>query len=498
VNGPTYPRLLKEGQLYLETVKARQGLQKRIQEFQADMVHLESQVSQATQALAQQVKASGITGQEMALVEPLLDRLTGKPQPDASPELQALEAKVTEALPEPVRKLGNLARATTLKRKALAEAERELDAAQQKITALQQELIDHQILPVVGVDEVLQVISEQANVPLNKISEDEEARLLGMKDEIRKRLIGQGPAVEAVVAAIQKNKLGMTKGNRPIGSFLFLGPTGVGKTELAKSVAEYLFGDESAMIRVDMSEYMEEHSVSKMIGSPPGYVGYDDAGQLTERVRKRPYSVVLFDEIEKAHPRVYDLMLQILDDGRLTDSQGRTVDFKNTIVMMTSNKGTAEIMKQFTQIGGDLDPESRRFKHLNANLRKFARKAVAEDSRFRPEFLNRLDEIVTFHPLMQAHIREIIPIQLKQLNADLLNTEARVQVTLDPSGLAHLAEKGTDVMNGARPLKRLMDGIKTAISFGLLNRTILPGDTLTLTADLLSQWEREAEARKHS
>lgn len=507
-SGPTYPRLMKEGQLYLENIKVRQGLQKRVQEFQSDLIPLDSSVQKLKDDLNKAVRTglhAQVTGidevQLKTAIESVVEKRLNGNRPGATPvtpEQKALQDKVDDAaFAEPIQQLVKSMRAAALKRRSLTESEKELDTVQAKITLLQSQLVEEQLMPVVGIHDILEVISDQANVPIQKISEDEEEKLLKMKDEIRKRVIAQGPAVEAVVAAIQKNKLGMSKGSRPIGSFLFLGPTGVGKTELAKTVAEYLFGDENAMIRVDMSELMEEHSVSKLIGSPPGYVGYDDGGQLTEKVRKRPYSVVLLDEIEKAHPRVFDLLLQILDDGRLTDSQGRTVDFKNAIVIMTSNKGTREIMQQFEQVGGDLDPDSPRFNHMYKNLRKFAKREIAADQRtFRPEFLNRIDDTVVFHPMMQAHIKEIIPIQLKQLNKDLLNTEAKVQVTLDPSAVDYIAVKGTDVMMGARPLKRLMDNIKSSIADGLLKKTIQPGDQLTLTAAMLKAWEAESESRR--
>ncbi len=271
----------------------------------------------------------------------------------------------------------------------------------------------------------------------------ETTKLLHMDKEIKKRVIGQDVAVETVAASVRRSRAGLGDPGRPIGSFLFLGPTGVGKTELARALAEFLFDDDRAMIRVDMSEYMEKHSVSRLVGAPPGYIGHDEGGQLTEPVRRRPYAVVLFDEVEKAHADVWNILLQVLDDGRLTDGQGRTVDFKNTIIVLTSNLGSAHI--QAVEEKKDLDAGLRR---------ELVRRGVMEELRksFRPEFLNRLDDVVVFDRLEAAQIRQIVDIQLTAFTARIRPRELSVEVS--ESARAWLAEAGWDPQYGARPLKR--------------------------------------------
>jgi ATP-dependent Clp protease ATP-binding subunit ClpB len=268
-------------------------------------------------------------------------------------------------------------------------------------------------------------------------------KLLHIEEELRKRVVGQDAAVEAVANAVRRSRAGLGDPNRPIGSFLFLGPTGVGKTELARALAEFLFDDERAMIRLDMSEYMEKHAVARLIGAPPGYVGYEEGGQLTEPVRRRPYSVVLFDEVEKAHADVWNVLLQVLDDGRLTDGQGRTVDFKNTVIILTSNIGSAHMQAIEERPG--LDPETRR---------ELVRRTVLDEVRkvFRPEFLNRLDEIVVFNRLEQSQIRRIVDIQLSRFSTRLQRRDLSLDVT--DRAKDFLAEVGWDPQYGARPLKR--------------------------------------------
>ena len=290
--------------------------------------------------------------------------------------------------------------------------------------------------PEVTEEDIAAVISQWLNIPLQKLTQTESERLLHMEDDLHKRVIGQSEAVEAVSQAIRRARAGFKDKNRPVGSFLFLGPTGVGKTELAKALAEILFDDERNMIRIDMSEYMEKHTVSRLIGAPPGYVGYDEGGQLTEAVRRRPYSVILLDEIEKAHADVFNVLLQVLDDGRLTDGQGRIVDFKNTLIIMTSNLGSAEIMQK----KGEITREE-----VQSMLMRF----------FRPEFLNRVDDIVVFKALQEEQIKDIVKLILKELS-DRLQKQLEITLTASDEAIAYLASAGFDPAFGARPLKRLI------------------------------------------
>ncbi len=308
----------------------------------------------------------------------------------------------------------------------------------------------------VGEEEVAEVVSRSTGIPLSRLVESEREKLLHLEDELHKRVIGQDEAITAVADAIRRSRAGLADPNRPIGSFIFLGPTGVGKTETAKALAQQLFDTEDNMIRLDMSEFMEKHTVAKLIGAPPGYVGYDEGGQLTEAVRRHPYSVLLFDEIEKAHPDVFNALLQVLDDGRLTDSHGRTVDFRNTVVVLTSNIGSPQILEA-SRSGADYDS-------IKATV--FAQL----QQQFRPEFLNRIDDVIVFHALDQAQVREIAAVQLDQLRARL--AERRIGLEVGDAALDHLARIGFDPVFGARPLKR---AIRTHIETPL-SRLIIAGD----------------------
>jgi ATP-dependent Clp protease ATP-binding subunit ClpB len=291
--------------------------------------------------------------------------------------------------------------------------------------------------------------------------ESEQAKLLHMEDELRQRVVGQDDALAAVAAAVRRARAGLQDPNRPIGSFVFLGPTGVGKTETARALARFLFDDEHAMTRIDMSEYMEKHTVARLIGAPPGYVGYEEGGQLTEVVRRRPYSVVLFDEIEKAHPDVFNVLLQILDDGRLTDGQGRTVDFRNTVLIMTSNIGSQLIV--------DLGPGQR------GELERRVQEALR--AHFKPEFLNRIDETIIFHQLDRAQIRRIVDIQLERVQK--LLEERRIQLDVSDAARDLLAEKGYDPHYGARPLKRVIQRmLQDPLAMKILEGTIPDGSKL--------------------
>lgn len=292
----------------------------------------------------------------------------------------------------------------------------------------------------VSEDDVAAVVSRWTGIPVQRILEGEMEKLSGLEEDLHLRVVGQDEAVGAVADAVVRARAGLKDPHRPVGSFIFLGPTGVGKTELARSLAEVLFDDEKAMIRIDMSEYQEKHTISRLVGAPPGYVGFDDGGQLTEAVRRRPYSVILFDEVAKAHFDVFNLLLQVLDDGRLTDSKGRTVDFKNTILIMTSNVGSHRILEYQGQLEGE--DYQRMQETVLAELR----------GHFRPEFLNRVDELIVFHGLSQEHLREIVKIQLSHLRARL--AERSIELALDTRSLDYLAEVGYDPHYGARPVKR--------------------------------------------
>ncbi len=313
-------------------------------------------------------------------------------------------------------------------------------------------------------EDIAEVVSTWTGIPVSRLMEGEMQKLVHLEEALHARVVDQVDAVEAVANAIRRSRAGLSDPNRPIGSFLFLGPTGVGKTELARALADYLFDDERAIVRVDMSEYQERHTVSRLVGAPPGYVGYEEGGQLTESVRRRPYSVVLLDELEKAHTDVFNVLLQLLDDGRLTDGQGRTVDFRNTIIIMTSNLGSTVFS----------DPSIGREKQ---------KAAVLEDVRmaFRPEFVNRIDEIVVFEPLGRDEIRQIVDIQLDGLQRRL--EDRKLSVTLTDGARDYLANKGYDPAFGARPLKRLIQReIQDPLAMKLLSGDIKDGDTVEIDA----------------
>ncbi|HET9676560.1 MAG TPA: AAA family ATPase, partial [Solirubrobacterales bacterium] len=300
--------------------------------------------------------------------------------------------------------------------------------------------------PVVGEEEIADIVSMWTGIPVFKLTEAETKKLIRMEEELHKRVIGQEVAITAVSKAIRRSRAGIKDPKRPAGSFIFLGPSGVGKTELARTLAEFLFGDEEAMVRIDMSEYMEKHAVSRLVGSPPGYIGYDEGGQLTEAVRRKPYSVLLLDEIEKAHPDVFNILLQILEDGRLTDAQGRTVDFRNAIVIMTSNIGAGEIAKN-TSIGFTVSDETgMSYDDMKNRIMSDLKKV------FRPEFLNRIDEVIVFHKLAKEEVKEIIDLMINRVRVQVAEHELQLELTDEAKDL--LVDKGWDPSMGARPLRR--------------------------------------------
>ena len=362
----------------------------------------------------------------------------------------------------------DLNRAAELRYGKLADLERKLAAEEERLTKKQgpQRLLKEEV----DEEDIAAVVSRWTGVPVSRLLEGEMQKLLHLEDELHRRVVGQDEAVTAVAEAVIRARTGLKDPNRPVGSFIFLGPTGVGKTELARALAQALFDDEHAMIRIDMSEYQEKHTVARLIGAPPGYVGYEEGGQLTEAVRRRPYSVILFDEIEKAHRDVFNVLLQILDDGRLTDGQGRTVDFKNTIIIMTSNIGSVRILEYrgaFEGIAYDRMKE-----------------AVLEEMRshFRPEFLNRVDEIIVFHALAEEQLKRIVDIQLEQLRRRL--DERHIQIELTDAAKVHLVRAGYDPNYGARPLKRLIQKeIETALGRLMLKGEVRDGQTIVVDFD---------------
>jgi ATP-dependent Clp protease ATP-binding subunit ClpB len=346
----------------------------------------------------------------------------------------------------------------------MTHLEQEMKKEEERLAVLQKE--QKMLKEEVDEEDVAEVVSKWTGIPVSRMLEGEVEKLIRMEERLRQRVVGQDDAILAVSNAVRRARAGLQDPNRPIGSFIFMGPTGVGKTELARALAEFLFDDEQAMVRIDMSEYMEKHSVARLIGAPPGYVGYEEGGFLTEAVRRRPYSIVLMDEIEKAHPEVFNILLQILDDGRLTDGHGRTVDFKNTVVIMTSNIGSQWI----TDLGEKDYDEMRR------------RVMEAVKTHFKPEFLNRVDELIIFHGLGIEEIKAIVDIQGRKLEQRL--SEKRIQLKITEKAKAWLAKEGFDPAYGARPLKRVIQKeIQDKLALKLLEGKFKEGDTITADVD---------------
>ncbi|MEL6489031.1 MAG: ATP-dependent chaperone ClpB [Cyanobacteria bacterium J06621_3] len=372
-------------------------------------------------------------------------------------EIDRLNVEIEQA-----ERAAELNKAAELKYGKLPDLQKQLADAEAKISETQtsgKTLLREEVTE----SDIAEIISKWTGIPLSKLIESEMEKLLNLENELHERVIGQDEAVTAVADSIQRSRAGLADPDRPMASFIFLGPTGVGKTELAKALASYLFDTADAMVRIDMSEYMEKHSVSRLVGAPPGYVGYDEGGQLTEAVRRRPFSVILFDEIEKAHPDVFNILLQVLDDGRITDSQGRTVDFTNTIIIMTSNIGSQYIL----DIAGDDTKYDEMRSRVTDSLR----------SQFRPEFLNRIDEIIIFHALMKSQLRDIVKIQIKRLEQRL--EEKKLTLKLSDAALDFVADIGYDPTYGARPLKRAIQReVETKLAKAILRSEFLPGDTI--------------------
>ena len=393
--------------------------------------------------------------------------------------IQAVKEKIenVKAQEQNAERLGDLGKAAELRYGTLVQLEKELSQQNNRLTQLQSS--KKFLKQEVDEEDIAEVVAKWTGIPVRKMLEGEIQKLVHMEDRLRQRVLGQDAALAAVSNAIRRARAGLQDARRPMGSFIFLGPTGVGKTELAKALAEFLFDDEHAMVRIDMSEYMEKHSVARLIGAPPGYVGYEEGGYLTEAVRRRPYAVLLFDEIEKAHPDVFNIMLQILDDGRLTDGKGRTVGFKNTVIVMTSNIGSQAISAS----SGDMD---KAMPQLMEALR----------STFRPEFLNRIDDVIVFHRLTQDLIKGIVELQLKQLEKLLAQKE--LSLTVEPAAVEQIAREGYDPVYGARPLKRLIQKkIQDRLALLLLNGEVSPGDAIHLDLDKRTG-ELAFDVKKHA
>ena len=378
-------------------------------------------------------------------------------------ELEALDAELEQALID-----GDLSHAKQIRQ----EKQQKQQQSEAVLKKYRQSLARKKIQ--VGENEVADVVSDWTHIPVKRLTEGEAARLQHLEKTLHKRVIAQDEAISAVAKAVRRGRVGLKDPSRPIGSFLFLGPTGVGKTEISKALAQEVFGMEEAMIRVDMSEYMEKHSVSKMIGSPPGYVGYDEGGQLSEKVRRHPYSVILFDEIEKAHPDVFNILLQVLDDGHITDAQGRKVDFKNTIIIMTSNAGAQSIMEPKKLGFAAKEDEKADYNRMKSNVMEEVRRI------FKPEFLNRIDEIIVFHSLTKEHMKKIVGIMTKELQ-HRCKEQLDLELKLTDAVKQYIVDKAYDPKYGARPLRRMIQTkLEDALADELLSGNVHRGDTVTV------------------
>ena len=382
---------------------------------------------------------------------------------------EELDKRRTEL--EQSQRRGDYARAGELAHAVIPELEKKLKGIEgQEAKAA---MVEEAVTPA----QIAGVVSRWTGVPVDKMLEGEREKILNMELALAKRVIGQDEAVHAVATAVRRARAGLQDPNRPIGSFMFLGPTGVGKTELTKALAAFLFDDESALLRIDMSEYMEKHSVARLIGAPPGYVGYEEGGALTEAVRRRPYQVILFDEIEKAHPDVFNVLLQVLDDGRLTDGQGRTVDFKNTLIVMTSNLGAEFLADPRQPMGFGKPGETDK---VLSEEEAYGLVMDAVRRHFRPEFINRIDEIVVFHRLKREQMAQIVDIQMQRLQK--LLADRKITLMLDDQARTWLANKGYDPVYGARPLKRVIQKqVQDPLAEQVLNGTVKDGDTVLVS-----------------
>jgi ATP-dependent Clp protease ATP-binding subunit ClpB len=427
---------------------------KRLQEIEKELADLKEKKS----ALHQRWKAE----------KESISRIRG-----LKAEIEQLRNKAAD-----LERKGDLAKVAEIRYGTIMQLEQQVETENQHLTEIQS--TGKMLKEEVDASDIAEIVGKWTGIPVQRMLETERTKLLTMEDRLQQRVISQTDAIKAISNAIRRSRAGLQDANRPIGSFIFLGTTGVGKTEMARALAEFLFDDESAMIRIDMSEYMEKHAVSRLIGAPPGYVGYDEGGQLTEAVRQRPYSVVLLDEIEKAHPEVFNILLQVLDDGRLTDSKGREVNFKNTIIIMTSNLGT-EILQDSL---ADITEDNREMILMEArtgiiNLLK---------QRMRPEFLNRIDEIILFKPLTKNEVRQIAVLQMRKLQQRLASDDISLEVTDD--AFDAIVRLGYDVQYGARPLKRAIQKyVADQLSMHILAGDFSSGDIIRLDAGEVSPLE---------
>jgi ATP-dependent Clp protease ATP-binding subunit ClpB len=446
-----------------------------IDDLDRRMSHLEIE----RQALSKERDAA--SHERLRHVEDELERLRGQAAPlkdrwnrekDAIARVRALkeEQDTLRQEEEKASRAGDWEKAAQLRYGRLSQIEKDIQSAEQELESVKETAL---LKEEIGEDDIARIVAKWTGIPVARMMEGEIQKLVHMPERLKDRVIGQDEAVRLISNAILRNRAGLSDPHHPIGSFIFLGPTGVGKTELVRALAQYLFDDEKAMVRVDMSEYMEKHAVARMIGSPPGYVGYEEGGQLTEQIRRRPYSVILFDEIEKAHPDVFNMLLQILDDGRLTDGQGRTVDFKNTVVVMTSNIGTGMVEKN--TIGFSV--------HAKDNRNEDTRRRLLEALRhqFRPEFLNRIDDIIVFNSLTRDHLSQIVDIQLQNVN--LMLKERKVKLEVTPAAKDQIIAEGYDPQYGARPMKRAIQRlIQDPLALKLINGDFAEGDTIVADA----------------
>ncbi len=437
-------------------------LQRKIIQLEIEKQALQKETDEASKERLKKVEEEIANLQEQ--LQELMSRWEAEKQ--IIQRIQEIKAKIDEVKIkiQQAERVGDYDTVARLQYGELVELQKQLEEAQKEI----EKFGDKRMLKEeVTEEDIARIVSEWTGIPVSRMLESEKEKLLKMEERLRQRVVGQDEALRAVANAIRRARAGLQDPNRPLGSFIFLGPTGVGKTETARALAEFLFDDENAMIRIDMSEYMEKHSVARLIGAPPGYVGYEEGGYLTEQVRRRPYSVVLFDEIEKAHPDVFNIMLQILDDGRLTDSHGRTVDFRNTVIIMTSNIGS-QYITEAARVGDKEEVRRRVMDALRGN--------------FRPEFLNRIDEIVIFNPLTREDIKGIIDIQIRKLKERL--KERRMDIELTEAAKEYIAEVGYDPVYGARPLKRAIQRhILDPLAIKILEGDFKDGDRIIVDYD---------------